>query len=92
MTKVTVTLPLILPRVTSSSLPQSQPLPPSLSHFGSLLETPTCVSCFGPSVFPPPQPDKLAYSHNMGHQVINYMRQAMASLKRRELSYLTKSL
>lgn len=50
-----------------SSVPQSQPLPSPLSHFSSLLETPTCVSCLGPSVFHP-QPRKLAYSHNMGQK------------------------
>lgn len=59
--------------VTSSSMTQSRHLRPSSSHFSSLLETPTCLSCFGPSVFPPPQSGKLADSHSMGHQEINYM-------------------
>lgn len=71
---------LLLPHVIPSSLPQSQPLPSSLSHFSSLLETPTCVTCFGPSVFPSPQSGKLAYSHNMGHQKINYTQQAKTTV------------
>lgn len=67
--------------VLPSAPPQSRPLPSFSFHFSSLLETPTCVSCLGPSVFPPRQPGKVAHSHNMGHQEINYKQQARAGLK-----------
>lgn len=83
---VTLTLFLLLPKVIFclfllATVTTSPPF--FLSHLSSLLETPTCVSCLGPSVFSPPQPGELAYSHNIGHQEINYMRQARVSLKRK---------
>lgn len=54
--------------------------PHCFSNFSSLLGTPTCLSCFDPSVFPPPQPGKLAYSHNTGHREINYIQQETSGL------------
>lgn len=64
--------------VSSSSLTLSRPPHPSSSHLCGLLETPTCLSGFGPSVFPPPQAGRLAYIHSMGRKIINYMSQLMA--------------